>query len=228
MEIIKELKSTYLTQSHFSEGLLGALSFLAICIAMSTYYWFSPMGEYLLAKPQLVFGDGQFYRLFTTQFIHGDLNHLLSNSMMLVILSFYVVNFYGLKTFYLYTIFCGALINGLTLLYMKSYVGLLGASGVVYFLWGFWLILYFLIERGVSYNRRVMKIVAISLMMLVPSSFDPQTSYLAHFIGLVTGVLAGLIHYFLNRKKILSFIRYKYILEPSPYLNNEEENYHFQ
>lgn len=227
MEIIKELKSTYLTKPHFSYGLLGSLSFLALCVVFSTFYWHHPLGTKLLAKGESVFIYGELYRLFTTQFIHGDLNHLLSNSVMLFILSYYVINFYGIKLFYSYTLLYGALINGITLMNMELQTGLLGASGVVYFLWGFWLSLYFFIDKRVNLNRRMMKIVAISLMMLIPSSFDPQVSYMAHFVGLMVGIFAGVIHFLMNKENIRSFESYKIIVEPSPYWDNEEENYYW-
>lgn len=213
MEIIKELKSTYLSQPHFSGAKLGALFFWGLCVLLSTFYWHHPLGSELLAKGALVFKEGQWYRLLTSLFIHGDLKHLLSNSLMLLILSYYVIEYYGVRLFMTYALMFGVLTNALTLSQMRPEIGLLGASGVVYFLWGLWLSLYVFIQRSVTLSRRVGKVVAVTLFLLVPSSFDPQVSYLAHGIGFSVGLGAGVGHFLIFKKKIRSFEKYKYSIE---------------
>jgi membrane associated rhomboid family serine protease len=91
---------------------------------------------------------------------------------------------------------------------MNPEIGLVGASGVVYFLWGLWLTLYLLIDRTVSLSRRFMKITAITILMLVPSTFEPGVSYMAHFLGLVCGVLWATTYYIFKRKRILSYDKF--------------------
>lgn len=213
MEIIKELKSTYLSRPHYKGAKLGSLLFFTVCTLLSTLYWFHPSGDLLLAKGELVFVQRDFYRLLSSVFIHGDLKHLLSNSLMLLLLSYFVIEYYGFKLFTLYALSAGVLTNALTLSYMPSHVGLLGASGVVYFLWGFWLSLYVFIEKTVPLSRRIMKVAAVTLFLLVPSSFDPQVSYLAHGVGFGFGIFFGLSHFLVFKKKFLKFEKYRYILE---------------
>ncbi|MCR9205784.1 MAG: rhomboid family intramembrane serine protease [Halobacteriovoraceae bacterium] len=213
MEIIKELKSTYLSKSHYKGAKLGALLFLTVCALFSSFYWNHELGDILLAKGTLIFGKGDYYRLLTSLFIHGDLKHLLSNSLMLLVLSYFVIEYYSLKTFALYSLSAGVLTNVITILFMKPEIGLLGASGVVYFLWSLWLTLYVLIQRTVPLSRRIMKVTAVTLFLLVPSSFDPQVSYMAHGVGFAVGIIFGMTHFFFFRKKIRSFEKYKYTVE---------------
>ncbi len=213
MEGIKELKSTYLTKPHFKGAKLGALFFLSLCVLLSVFYWHHPLGDLLLAKGDFVFKEGDIYRLMTSLFIHGDLGHLLFNSLMLMILSYFVIEYYGVLTFFFYSIGGGILTNVLTLNTMKPDIGLLGASGVVYFLWGFWLMLYLLIQRSVTLSRRLMKVAAVSLFLFVPSSFDPQVSYMAHSVGLGVGLVTGVGHFLLFKERLRSFETYKYTFE---------------
>lgn len=213
MEIIKELKSTYLSKSHFKGAKVGALLFLTLCALLSSFYWNHTLGDTLLAKGTLIFKSGEYYRLFTSQFIHGDLKHLLSNSLMLLVLSYFVIEYYGLLTFAVYSLSAGVLTNAITLYFMNPEIGLLGASGVVYFLWGLWLTLYVFIQRTAPLSRRIMKAIAVTLFLLVPSSFDPQVSYMAHGVGFAVGILYGVGHFIFNRKKIRSFERFKYTVE---------------
>jgi len=210
MELIKELKSTYLSQPHYSYPSVSSLLYFSVCVLLSVLFWHHPEGEFLLAKGELVFGKGEYYRLITSQFIHGDLRHLLSNSFMLFILSYFVSQYYGKARFLTYSISAGIIINALTLLTMKPEIGLLGASGVVYFLWGFWLTLYVFIEKTVPLSRRIMKIVAISVFLLIPSSLDPQVSYMAHAVGFVVGLAYAFVHYIVTNKHIKTYERYIY------------------
>lgn len=220
MELIKELKSTYLTRPRFKGAKLGALGFLALCVVLSSFYWHHSDGGQLLAKANLVFDGGQYYRLLTSLFIHGDLKHLLSNSFMLLILSYYVIEYYGLKIFFSYAIIFGVITNAITLKTMAPEIGLLGASGVVYFLWGLWLSLYVFIERGVDLSRRFMKVVAITIFLLIPSSFDPQVSYMAHGVGFGAGLIAGVGHFLVFKKRIRAREEYQYSFEP---IEDEDE-----
>ncbi len=99
---------------------------------------------------------------------------------------------------------------------------------MLYAFWGFWFGLYFLIDRFTSANRKMMKIFAISLLLLIPQSFEAHVSYLAHFIGFLVGITTG-VTLFLRRKGFIrSFERYRYIHEPLSNLPPEEEYWNFE
>ena len=70
-----------------------------------------------------------------------------------------------------------------------------------------------------------MKIVAVSLMVLVPTTYDPQTSYFAHFLGLTLGLAIGTTHFFFNKKHFRSYERYEVIVpEIDEYLPEDEDD----
>lgn len=182
-------------------------SFLALvlCYIMSFLYWTHPQGELLEANPDMVFGKNQYWRLFTSSFIHGDLNHLLSNSLMLGVMGYFVNYHYGKIIFPLLGFLSGILINLIVIWNHPPEVSLVGASGVVHWLWGFWLVLYIAIQRSVPMPRRIMKVMAVGLFVLLPTEFNAQTSYYAHGVGLGLGVLIGLVYFFFFAKKIYSY-----------------------
>lgn len=173
---------------------------------MSYLYWFNDIGAYLSANRTNAIDAGEFWRLVSSTFIHGNLSHFLSNSLMLFILSLVTVSFYGVVFSTIYIVFSGALINYLVLLsHSKADTYLVGASGVIFCLWGFWLILFFCIERQRTVLSRLLRIGAVFFVLLVPTSYDPATSYRAHYIGFLIGILAGAIYYSLLKQKITSF-----------------------
>lgn len=185
-----------------SFALPWALLTLVICYWMSYLYWKHPIGEYLAASPQMVFTEGEYWRLFTSSLIHGDLGHFLSNSFMLALMGYFVSYHYGALMFPVLGFISGIFINLTVIWNYPDNVSLVGASGIVYWLWGFWLVLYIKIQKHISLSRRLMKVSAVGLFVLLPTEFNAQTSYFAHGAGLVYGMIFGLIYYLVNSKKI--------------------------
>jgi rhomboid protease GluP len=171
---------------------------------MSLLHW-SPVFSFsdkLVASYQTVVEQGELWRLFTTTFVHADLNHLLSNSLMLSLLVYFVSSFFG-SFISIGLSFIVAMLTNYFVIDMNS-VSLVGASGVVYYLWGFWMILYIFIQRHLSIIQRVLRMGTVFLVLLVPTQFQPSTSYLAHYTGFAFGVIAGGMYYFIFKDKLHS------------------------
>lgn len=180
---------------------------LFVCIVMSHLYWRTdlPVSGLLAASPDSVFGAGEYWRLFTSSLIHGDMAHLLSNSLMLTLMGYFVTHHFGMISYPVLGFLGGILIN---LVVIWDYYGastLVGASGVVHYLWGFWFVLYLFIQRHISLSRRLMKVTAVGIFILAPTEFKPQVSYYAHGVGLVVGMLTGLVYWYFNRERIRSY-----------------------
>jgi rhomboid protease GluP len=207
MELEKKFKRNYLTKRKFSYGKLAAFSIIGICLVFSNIYWdqSNVLSGHLSASQSLVLEKGEYWRLFTTSFIHGDLKHLLSNSLMLFILTYFVTSFFGVLASIGLSFSMGMLINLITISQYGQDTTLVGASGVVYFLWGFWLILYVCIEKQMSLIRRLVRVMGIFFILLIPTTYSPTTSYMAHYVGLVLGIGCGLVYYLINHPKIKSF-----------------------
>ena len=99
--MIYEFKENYLSKTKYPHSINMAFFVLSLCFAFSTLYWNTnyELTEYLVANQMDVFTNKEYWRLFTTIFVHGDLSHLLSNSIMLLIMGHYVHAFYGKYNF---------------------------------------------------------------------------------------------------------------------------------
>lgn len=153
------------------------------------------------ATGEKVFLQGQWWRAWTTLFAHADLTHILSNLFLFFPFSYYLMGYFGYTFFPLFGFFVGGLVNLAVLQTMPDYVGLVGVSGVVYWMGGAWLALSWLIDRRESNGRRVLKVVAVTIVLFVPDSFKPEVSYLSHFLGYFAGVFSAMIYYFVFKKK---------------------------
>lgn len=179
---------------------------VALMAVSSWLAWQNPqLIERGAASSQAAFHQGEGWRLVTAVFLHSDLGHLLSNAYMILLLGFFVHAYFGWLIFPVAAVVAGAMVNGLTILSYPPEHQLLGASGVVYWLAGFWLVLFFLIERQRSWSSRILRVGGVGLLILFPSEFQPQVSYRAHAWGLALGVVAGLIYFLVKRRWIQAF-----------------------
>ncbi len=182
----------------------AGLASIAVTFFSSVIYWenWHNFAQWLPASRELVFEKQQFWRLFTGILVHSDLMHFLSNAIPLALFSSLLYGYFGLSIFPGLMVVLGCLIHFITLLTYPADVTLVGASGVVYCMAGFWLMLYVLIERRFSIGKRMLRSLGFALIVLVPSVFDPSISYRAHVIGFFLGALSGLIYFRKNREKI--------------------------
>ena len=223
----KRLVRNFLSGKKDNKALLWSVSTLLTCLIMSHIYWNfnSGLGDLLAASPNKVFVNGEYWRLFTSSFIHADLSHLLANSFMLAVMGYFVNYHYGAITYPFFAFVAGIFINLIVISSFRGNSTLVGASGVAYYLWGFWLVLYIFIQRHVPLNRRLMKATAVGIFVLAPSQFKPQVSYYAHGVGLVLGMISGLAYYLKNRSKYHSYEVWKDIVEKiDPDLEQEALN----
>ena len=159
------------------------------------------LSRLLSANAAQVFQHHEYWRLFTTTFIHADLGHLSSNAVFFTGLAFLLHGYYGGWAFPVASFLAGGVINLLTLLAYPPEVTLVGASGVVYFMASFWLTLYLFIDRRHSVSRRLMNATAFSLILLVPDAAKQEVSYLAHAIGFGLGIPVGGFFFLIQRSK---------------------------
>lgn len=233
MEIKYQFKENYFSHKHYKNALLWALFSITNIIVISNLYW-QEINFIKLFLGELKFVlTCEIWRVFTTSFLHADIGHLMSNSLMYFILTFYLTSYFGPLFSYFIPLIFGGIINYITLLYYGGDAILLGASGVVYYLWGVWISLYLLIQRQKSWWERLLRMGAVFLILLVPTKYEPQTSYFAHYFGLVFGLVIGTSYYILKRNHINSFSKYEMkLIEPMPVdidygvAEKEYEKYH--
>lgn len=160
--------------------------------------------DLLNATPHEVFDLHQYWRAWTALFAHADLGHLLSNSIVLVPLGYFLAGYYGYLFFPVLGLVTGGLTNLLVLKTMNSETALLGISGVVNWMGAAWLTLFVIIDRRESLRRRLAVAICLTMMLFVPDTFRPEVSYLSHLIGFVFGVASAFVYYRLNRATLES------------------------
>jgi rhomboid protease GluP len=206
-----KITATLLSQKPRIQGfwIAGILIFLCALFSLPAWRNQSVM-DALIASRESVFQKHEGQRLFSALFVHGDMGHLLSNAYMLFFLSIFVFGNLALSirgAFQLLGVLLigGALANALTLLSYKPQVGLLGISGFVYLLAGYWFVNYLLIDRRRSFGARLVRVIGVCLVILFPTTFEPQVSYLCHLHGFWLGLVFGSLGFFMFKGKIRSF-----------------------
>lgn len=201
------VRSTWLNRKPSAQAWFLTAWTTVFVIFSSIAYWKNWLnaGSWMSASPELVFQKHEWWRLWTTLLAHGDAGHLASNSLLLIVLGYFLSGYFGAWVFPTLALLVGGITNAIVLTGYPSQVHLIGISGVVYWLGGAWLVLYFLIDQRRTYLQRALRSFGVALGVFMPASaFDPQISYQAHFVGFIMGVLSGAAIYLLQRKKFLA------------------------
>jgi rhomboid protease GluP len=156
----------------------------------------------LAATSDGVFERREYWRLLTAMAVHVDVAHVLSNIFLLIFFTYLLFGYFGPWVFPALSVAMGGLTNYLALLTYSPNVTLLGASGLVYWMAGFWLSMYLLVQRSVRPGTRVLRVVCLALLVLLPTSFQPNISYRSHAIGLGLGVVSALVYFWRKRESI--------------------------
>lgn len=171
------------------------LVLLALCTFFSSWVWGGYPGSQLWAGSAAeVFGQGQYWRLLTTLFVHSDVAHLLANSGLFLVFGLMLRQYFGSWAFPVLSLVGGVLTTALSLLTYPAEVHLIGASGMVYFMAALWLFLFWRHADYLSVLQRSMRTLAFILVVLLPSQIEPQVSYRAHAIGFGLGLLLAWIN----------------------------------
>jgi hypothetical protein len=130
--------------------------------------------------------------------------HVVSNVVLVALFSYLLFGYFGFWVFPMLGLAMAALTNCFSLLTYPPGASLVGASGLVYWMAGFWLSMYLLVERTVAPGKRVLRAVCLALLVLLPSTFQANVSYRTHAIGLGLGVVSALVYFQRNRHSIRS------------------------
>lgn len=162
------------------------------------------------ASGERVFGHGEYWRAWTTLFVHADPGHLLSNLVLFVPFAFVLTGYYGWFLFPLVGFFVGGLVNLAVLRDMPPAVSLVGASGVVYWMGAAWITLAVLVDRREKLGRRLLKGLGVAMLLYLPEGYRPEVSYVTHLYGFLAGIACAVPFYFANRAKFRAAERYDY------------------
>lgn len=175
-----------------------------VLLGGSLVYWTNAAGlaRFLPASREAIFGRSEYWRLITSILAHADLEHFAANALVFGVLAFLLYGYYGAFVFPFLSFATGALTSALSLATYEPATNLVGASGVVYWMGGFWLTLYLLVERRLPPGKRMVRAMGFSVLVFLPTVFEREVSYRTHAIGFGLGVAFGLA-YFAARKPAL-------------------------
>lgn len=155
--------------------------------------------------PLLVAEKGEYYRLFTSMFLHFDIRHLLNNMLVLFVLGERLEYYLGRVKYLLFYLLCGIGANLISLqFYLKSgelFTMSAGASGAIFGVIGglIWIV-YRNRGRVDDINSRQLVLMAALSLYLGFSSTGVNNA--AHVGGLVTGMLLGIpFHAWVSRSR---------------------------
>jgi rhomboid protease GluP len=198
------ISETFLSRKPERSSSLAGLASIATVFASCVIFWDNKwdLAQWLPASGETVLHKHQYWRLLTGILVHSDFMHFFSNAIPLAFFSSLLYGYFGFTIFPLLMLALGCLIHLISILTYPPEATLVGASGVVYCMAGFWLTLYVLIERRYSIANRLMRSIGFFLVVFVPSTFEPSVSYRAHAIGFAAGIFAAIIYFVGNRKRI--------------------------
>ena len=187
---VKEKPRNPLFSKLTTKGLYPALVFIAVAYMVSVYDW--KTSGTLGISGRAFFEYGEYWRSVTALFVHADLAHLLSNSWLLMIFGWLLFQVGGTTAFPWLSLLIGAITNVITVYVYPPQVNLVGASGMVYGMVGLWLT-WFVRFDTTPVAFRWLRVIAFTLMVMFPTTFREEVSYLAHGAGFGVGVVFGLL-----------------------------------
>jgi membrane associated rhomboid family serine protease len=171
------------------------LTRLLVAINVIAYLWEQASGANRIEMRDGLVGSyvlaGQWWRIFTSAFLHADIMHIAFNMFALYQVGQYVELVYGTPRMAI--IYVMAMIgSGIAVTYFAPDVLTIGASGAIFGLFGALAVAGFRLGKpGRDIMRQTTGIIVINLIIgFLPGS---NISYQAHIGGLVVGTLFGLI-----------------------------------
>lgn len=195
---------TYLSRAPKKGSAAVSLMLIGVVFLFSLVYWgnsFDLAGKLLIDRDD-VYESHEYWRLFTGILVHFDLNHFVSNAFGLFLFGYLLYGYFGAGIYPVAVAVLGVVVNAISIATYEPGARLLGASGVVYLMAGFWLTLFVSVERRYSIGKRLLRSVGFALVMLVSSTFDPSVSYRTHYIGFAAGVILGICYFIAAKEKL--------------------------
>ena len=196
------IAETHLSRKPRKDSIGVAICTLLVACLFSLLYWQGPPAIRALLPASLkeIVQKHEYWRLLTAIFVHADLSHLFANAIALTFFSYLLYGYFGALVFPCFALIAGAIVNLICILTYPAGSTLVGASGLVYWMAGFWLTIFLLVERRYSLYNRILRVFGFAMITLVPTTFDPAVSYRAHTLGFVFGILFA-IFYFVVKKE---------------------------
>jgi len=194
------IKKPIITISLAVINILIFLYFDLFCdMAESTVMYFRFSSEW-----STVLEGNEYYRLFTSMFLHFDMTHLSGNMITLFAIGLQLEPYIGhIKYLIIYLLsgLMGSLSSVLYHCYLGESVLSAGASGAIFGVFGAYAI-YALFEQRKGKSIPAMRIAMISLLMLLNGMTSGTVDNAAHLGGIITGCIISFICCICSKNKI--------------------------
>ena len=185
---------------------LGAINVLVFLVGI---YIDSTAGykavEYSLAvNVKAISESGQFYRLFTSMFTHFGIAHLFGNMVILVALGARVEDIVGRLNYVIVYIAAGltaSCASYISCYYNHSYDYAAGASGAIFGLLGVLMVIA-VRNKGRVRDLSLMNMLLLAVLTIGNGYLSEGIDNIAHMVGFVAGIVAGLVIVFINQKVV--------------------------
>lgn len=170
---------------------LPATLLLALAAVLSILRWSGKIIDISIWGER--FFAGEYWRALSALFLHADLGHLLSNAFLFLVFGTLLKAYFGWVAFPILPLVAGVVSNTLVAVTYDSQVRLMGLSGMIYAMVAMWLVFYMHFEDQRSLPQKISRAVGFALLMLLPQTYDPRVSYLAHGYGFLAGLVLAFI-----------------------------------
>jgi rhomboid protease GluP len=199
------ITSTLLSGRPKEESALVSVLITMVLAFISILCWREPgLFQLLSASPHQVVAGREYWRLLTTIAVHADLSHLTVNAGFVVFFGYLLYGYFGFWIYPVAMLILASLTTLLSLLTYPPQVVLIGASGLVYLMVSFWLVMYLFIERTVPLGKRLLRVIGITLIVFVPTTVQPEVSYRTHAIASGLGIIAAIAYFRSGKKRFRS------------------------
>ncbi len=207
------IRATLLSGKPGQESVPVSLLVAMAIVFVTLLCWRDPeLLRRMSASRDQVFEGPEYWRLLSAIGVHADLAHLAVNTLFVLFFGYLLCGYFGFWIYPGAMLLLASLTNLVSLLTYPPGVALIGASGLVFVMMSFWLVVYAFVERTLPLKKRLLRVAGIAIIVFVPTTVQPEVSYRTHFIGCGIGALAAVV-YFLSRKR---WIRSMEVVELEP------------
>lgn len=138
-------------------------------------------------------GNGEWWRVLTSMFIHGSFLHVLFNMFSLFLFGPELERIAGKARFITIYLIAGIFGNIATFVSQDQFYASVGASGAIYGIFGAYAALVYYTRKTMPQLKQiVMPIIVISVII---TFLQPNINIASHLGGLITGFLIGLTYF---------------------------------
>ena len=202
---LKNIRATLITRILVA---INILVYIYICWLAYKNYGFiniSTMTQVISAKGGLVVDDiinhHQYYRLFTSLFLHFSFWHLATNMLTLYFIGNFVESLIGKIRYFLLYFGAGLGANIVSLYLQENHIVSAGASGAIFGLFSFLVLAKWYYPQNIA-MLQVTKVYSIFIIMNVIFSLkDTSINLIAHLAGFLVGIFIVIVYMLINKLK---------------------------